>query len=348
MKKIAIIGPYPPPFGGISVHIQRLLEYLPRESYLLFNESNTPVPGQISFNGKIRQLIKVFIFLFKSFKLIHHHTPSNKMRALLCFIAFFRKNIYLHVHGVSMESALNSKGLLGLILRNCLRNVYIIADNPDIAEQVLKYRPREICQIDAFIPPKYNEQVYNEFNETVEIPDAEIIVCMMGWFKRNNNEDLYGFDIALEALQVLINEYHLDIAVTASVNGITDRDIYAGFLKKRENYSLSKKFQLILDPLPEIWPLYLNSHIFIRPSNTDGNALSIKEALWFECKVVASDAVIRPEGTRLHKNRDAYDLANKILEITKEKIIPLEARIEIIKNKKFQNKLIKDIYGLEN
>ena len=42
--KIAIIGPYPPPYGGISVHIQRALFYLDKElkpieiagNYLIF------------------------------------------------------------------------------------------------------------------------------------------------------------------------------------------------------------------------------------------------------------------------------------------------------------------------
>jgi len=32
-KKVDIIGPYPPPYGGISVHIRRLREQLERAGY---------------------------------------------------------------------------------------------------------------------------------------------------------------------------------------------------------------------------------------------------------------------------------------------------------------------------
>jgi len=53
--------------------------------------------------------------------------------------------------------------------------------------------------------------------------------------------------------------------------------------------------------------------LFVRPSSTDGDAVSVREALWLGIPTIASDAVPRPAGVVVFQNRDANDLASKIL-----------------------------------
>ena len=48
--------------------------------------------------------------------------------------------------------------------------------------------------------------------------------------------------------------------------------------------------------------------MFIRPTNTDGDAVSIREALDFNIPCIASDVVVRPKEVKLFKNRDIMDL----------------------------------------
>ena len=45
----------------------------------------------------------------------------------------------------------------------------------------------------------------------------------------------------------------------------------------------------------------------VRPTNTDGDALSIREAMYFKISVIASDVTTRPENTIIFKNRDLDD-----------------------------------------
>jgi hypothetical protein len=54
--------------------------------------------------------------------------------------------------------------------------------------------------------------------------------------------------------------------------------------------------------------------IVLRPTNTDGDALTIREALYLNKTVIASDVVKRPSGTILFKSRDTNDLEIKIME----------------------------------
>ena len=65
----------------------------------------------------------------------------------------------------------------------------------------------------------------------------------------------------------------------------------------------------------ELWPIFKKASLMIRPTNTDGDALSIREALYFKCPAIASDICDRPEGTILFKNRNLDDLCDKVKDV---------------------------------
>ena len=57
-----------------------------------------------------------------------------------------------------------------------------------------------------------------------------------------------------------------------------------------------------------------NSDLVVRPTNTDGDSLSIREAIFLGKPVITSDVVERPDGSILHRNRDVDDFEEKIIE----------------------------------
>jgi len=65
----------------------------------------------------------------------------------------------------------------------------------------------------------------------------------------------------------------------------------------------------------QMYPIIMKSDLFLRPTNTDGDAVSIREALHFKVPAVASDVCPRPEGTILFKCRDIDDLTSKVKEV---------------------------------
>ena len=54
----------------------------------------------------------------------------------------------------------------------------------------------------------------------------------------------------------------------------------------------------------------------LRTTNTDGDAISIRESLYFDKPVLASDIVSRPDGVAVFKTRNINDLVRMIKEIT--------------------------------
>ena len=62
-------------------------------------------------------------------------------------------------------------------------------------------------------------------------------------------------------------------------------------------------------------PALARSSVLLRPTNTDGDAVSVREALWLGVPVIASDVVERPAGTELFRTRDAESLWQATLRV---------------------------------
>jgi glycosyltransferase involved in cell wall biosynthesis len=266
---------------------------------------------------------------------------------LLAAVGLFKSTVYLHAHGESLSDTLQGKGITAYLTRHLISNVHLLASNADLMKFLARYHPLSIKEIDAFLPPVVDDNVVDSWIKGIKSPACNYIISMVGWFIKYRDENLYGYDLMLEALSTL-RKKNVDAIVLASVNGVNDEKLYHEFLAQRRKLELDNYFILLDENYKEIYPLYLYSDIFVRSTNTDGSAMSVKEALWFGCRVVASNAVPRPAGVYLFENRDCRDLADKILNlIEKDNFIPLPQKLELVKNKKFCHPLITEIYGLE-
>lgn len=354
-RKIAIVGPYPPPYGGISVHIQRALDYLEQVKcdydFYLENKAEDSTLAHYKFYG-FKKLVSFFKLLSEKYVLIHHHSPDWKTRVILLIYGMLGKNVYLHIHGASLRDTVESGGVKSFLIRRFLRFVNVVADNENIAQLAQKYSPKSVVVIDAFLPPLYKEDIYKGFvakyGEVLE--NRNYIISMVGWFDYYGADDLYGFDITLRALRRFKREIDKNVLLLASINGIRSDGLH----QKIKNYivenNLNDNVFFIYEELLEIWPIYIVSSVFIRPTCTDGSALSVKEAAWFETPVIASDCVPRPEGVILFKNRSADELFIKLVQVynSNNGSKNVEHKIRKVKNKKFKYKLFNEIYKLNH
>ena len=102
--RIALIGSYPPPYGGVSVHIERLKKKLNAlgidsviydfsQEFNLLNKDIVPVK-----NPK-----KWFLKYFFTAKedIIHSHMSDWRLRAAICLMSLFGKKMIISIHGSS-------------------------------------------------------------------------------------------------------------------------------------------------------------------------------------------------------------------------------------------------------
>ena len=319
--KIAIIGPYPPPYGGISIHIKRMKSYL-EKNYIectVYNESRI-VGYENIINVQPINSYRKFIFQIPFLKsnVLHFHSINLKIRMLLGWYNFFGKKIILTIHGESLHDQLIRLNFMGrYLLLLSLKNLdKIICVNPRIKEGLLDlgFNLKKIKVIPAFILPTFDETEINqlpEFFHKIRHKHKFLITANASRISFYNSKDLYGIDLSIELMKRLIDNGYKDIGFIYVIPDIGDYDYFKKMQNLVKKYNLENNFHFYTEPVA--YPAVINMcDLFIRPTNTDGDALSIREALTLKKPAIASDVCKRPKGTILFKNRNIEDLFIKI------------------------------------
>ncbi len=352
--KINIIGIFPPPLGGISSHILRLAQTLTQNGFnaTVFDDRCYPFN---SVRAKIVELKKnrrlriqnyscdpkeshgvdlktfngfgrlYFYFLFKKIRsreIIHyHHTEFELYGALISTISLFRKGFKSIITYHSFRDnhvKKNSMKYLYLIVNKFFVSHFIVV-NKEIKEKLilLGINATKISVIPAFLPPVDKKEDYElippEIWKFLEI-HSPVVSANGSRILFYEGSDLYGLDMCVDACHRLMKNYP-NIGFLFCFPGVSEKHEYIVNMRaKIKSLDLSDNFMLITN-VYQFYPLLLKSNIFVRPTNSDGDAISIREALYFKIPVVASDVVHRPAGTTLFRNRDMDDFYNNLSKI---------------------------------
>lgn len=321
--KIAIIGPYPPPYGGISVHIQRLREQLDKKGVksVIYNTSgdvNYPAKNIIKVKSMKRLVLRA-LFLAKE-KVFHYHNSDWQMRVVLGLMGFLGKKTVISIHGVSLANSLNKGNWFRRrLIRFAIRGAsFIIADNSEIEKLVLSLGmlKKRVNIVSAFIPPIEKEEDTLTISRGVwDFISSHKPVISANAFRIAfyNNQDLYGIDMSIE-LCASLKQHYPDIGFVFCIPDIGDYSYFDKMKQQIKDNGIEGNF-LFQTKRCQFYPIVLRSNIFVRPTNTDGDPLSIREALYFKIPVIASDTCPRPEGVILFKNRDIPDFIGKTKQV---------------------------------
>lgn len=325
-QKIAIIGPYPPPYGGISVHIQRLKAQLERNGYECVvyemgrQGSNKSLPEEniIRVKSTKRWLLKYFFFAKES--VIHFHNPDWRTRVIMGLMGLLGKKTVISIHGESLNDSLKGGSWLRRqIIKFALRHTsFIVTLNRQIEELVLSLgvKPERIAVIPSFIPPTVREEEIAEIPQEVwNFIDSHSPVISANAFKISfyNNQDLYGIDMCID-LCANLKQYYPKIGLVFALPDIGDYEYFNKMKQRIAEKGIENNFLFITNQY-QFYPILMKSDVFVRPTNTDGDAVSLREAFYFKIPSVASDAVPRPKGTVLFKSRDINDFTLKVKDV---------------------------------
>lgn len=298
-----IIGPMPPPIGGVSNHLFRYS-----------NKYKIPV-----FKEKNRYSFADFLFIIKQkHTQFHIHTISWKIITFLLIkrILYNCKCKYILInHNFTIAKPKTIKEYIHFFLiqdyANHCETIYAV--NVNIINSMQKTFGLKNYQLyDPFIPPdetKENE-IWKSYGENVNkfLKDHDIILSSGAWhLSFHNGDDLYGFDLLIK-MQAHLTQYNSKIGL---IFFIGDPNYNSDYVKKCHDLISELGIQdnvFIISGQKEMWPIIKHSTIFIRATNTDGDPLSIKEAIYFGTKVIASDCCPREKSVTVFKNRDFQSL----------------------------------------
>ncbi|WP_432407033.1 glycosyltransferase family 4 protein [Wukongibacter sp. M2B1] len=323
--KIGLFGIYPPPIGGISVHIKRLSAFLYKKNIDVTVYSNCEKKGNESYvrevkNKKIQHIENLFN---SKDDIIHIHSHSWKERAILtCVSKFYGKIFIMTIHSLKEkwdELNLMDRILVKYVLKYSTK---IISVGVNEKKKLVSWGCSEdkIVVLPAYINPieiiEDRQKIPREVWSFID--KSKFIISANGCIRFHRGEDLYGIDMLIDLVHRLKNSYDVSLIIALlDVYGQGDeqRRYYKELREKISKLSLQEKIFIFEVKDTEFYPILQKSNLFIRPTNTDGDAISLREALYFKIPSIASDIVARPKGTISFKNRDIDDLEEKVIDI---------------------------------
>lgn len=309
-KNLLLIGPIPEPAGGVSIHIQRLGKLIsPLFEINYIDESHFPKKG--IFNIRSLNLIK-YIKLLASANIVHLHSEIHLRIIHLFFCFILRKKCIVTIHWYSDKINPFIKIIHSWLLKTAKK---VIVVNPEF---IKNFDPTlNLIIKEAFIhPDMINEHplpdYINKLIEEKKSKNSKILINNAWRLDFNNGVDLYGVDLCIELTKKLKNKGINVFFIFVIPDTTNNVDWLSNYKKVLIDNSLSDSFMFVFESLSFV-RLIEESDIVYRTTNTDGDALTIRESIYLGKPVIASDVTLRPSNTILFKSREIEDLFDKTL-----------------------------------
>lgn len=320
MKRILLVSPFPPYIGGVSVSVQRLYDNLVKSGYEVV-KFDTQLSVNSQFNHSSLKIVKFlslpgFLLFHKHFDIIHFHVSNimPKLYVSLWRFMFSRKTKFIiTIHG-QVTHTLNSK-----FGRYSLKHFdkIICVKKGDRQNMPDKLRSKTV-EIPAFIPPVISGS--SKIPCQINFHDRSSFKMLLNGFIINNDRfpDLYGFADAIRLLEQLRNRgknAELVLIVLGFKPGKRATE-YVKFLKNECRSRGIERFVCWIEGVTmELWPLLRKVDVLLRPTKSDGDALSIREALYMKIPVIASNVVPRPSDTVVYDINSHTDFLEKTISV---------------------------------
>ncbi|MCK0137246.1 hypothetical protein [Arenibacter sp. S6351L] len=286
------IAKLPPPIGGVTTHVKRLLASLKAVENIEF---------AILDYSKERNVL-VIIHKIANAKVVHLHVTKKVLRLFL--VLFFRllsKKVLITFHGnYNFKNILDIYSLKysdAAILLNQIS--YKAASNIRISKNYL---------IGAFIPPIEGDIA----------PLDEILIEKIGKFKSN-----FNVVYSTNAYNYVRDDQGKETYMGSDLVSLFTKNKEIGLIFSDPTGNYYKYLIGIFKELPNNVLFITQPHDFIniikatdaliRATTTDGDSLSVKEALYFNKTVIATGVVDRPNDVLIFNNLEElqYLISNK-------------------------------------
>ncbi len=298
MNKILIIGKVPPPIGGVTIHVSRLLDYLEHKNfnYTFYNNHD--------FN--------IFTFLVAIWRSQKSHIHVNNpfflfVFTIICKILNTYSIITIHQNVGCYGTTMSIFELLAIKFSN-----KVIVLNQHSYDKAIKLNPQTVL-MSAFIFPIKMELLDDTlYKNIVKVKEhSKIVFC--------TNASRLSYDKSgceIYGITELVDFFALNSDVSLVISDPSG-DFFNHF--RERDITISKNITMLLGDHPFI-EVIKASDCLIRNTTTDGDSLSIKEAMYFGKKVIATNCVVRPEGVFLYGVNTDKTLSDAILAIINNQI----------------------------
>lgn len=318
-RKIVVLGPLPPPFGGVSLHIVRFLQLLESEGV----RANALAYTGIVRGGRIRKLLAAARMLVRIYgqvptlrgEVLHiHYGGLAYFLALAPLVALSsrRKVVTFHSVRVLQDLAARPAWVRRWALRLLDRFALFVAVRAEIGEalRTLGLAGPAILVMPAFLPPAPSEQDLGRLpgevaQELLRAQEARRLqVCCGAYYlgPGYGHDDIYGVEELVRELVALTRRTGRELDLWILVSNVSSTDIQKqAEAMVRTASAADSPLRLHLHFGLPLVPVLSRCDAFVRPSREDGDSVAIREALALGLPVLASDVVARPDGVATYR-----------------------------------------------
>lgn len=293
-RKVVLLGPYPPPYGGVSIYIKTLFEFLKHRGLELwtFGDEQFSAPNVIFMKDKRREILPLLIRKGSQARiadcthfLIEH--PSVLVPIWVLLKALLRFEWIKIVHDGSLPSRYKKfnpvcKELCRMAMKSVTEFIVISEELEEWLRKEIGVK-QEITLIKSLFPIPYR---YSEMYLPAEMQAAlgtyekrSKRVCSIGVFIPS-----YGFKHVAEAVEKIRTETGMDIGLLLLDGDFAANETYrSDVLDGRDWITVLKN---VAHPL--VFEILRRSDVFVRAFGLDSYGLSRVEAIWSGLPVVAT------------------------------------------------------------
>lgn len=318
---LAILGSYPPPYGGVSVHVQRLCPLLEARGirYVVYNATGDYGDGKRIHSIYSSRRSWIFRYFFTGREPAIYLMSDRLITWLIAaMMSIFRgKRVLVRLRNAALPDWIAKsrwrRWLAGFALRR-VDGVVCVSQLLLESARSLGVPPDRLHWSPGFLPPADPSADRADVNPSVLdfVKRRSPIIAANGKVDWYNGQDLYGLDHLLELAARLKPDYPNVGVVVCMWNHLPGDDAYIRQLTDEAQRRGIADAVLFNTRSGVFIPVLAEADVFIRPTNTDGDANSVREGLYLGVPTIASDAVERPEGTILFRTRDVNDMEAKI------------------------------------
>lgn len=292
MAKLLIIGKMPPPIGGVTEHVRRLIQNLQRTGF------------QFDFCDTGKASLPNILFNIATHRIIHIHFSNPGAQVL--FAAFCRltfKKLIITYHGC--WGRYGALGNWAVKLSAYLAHVPVVQERASLLHALgCNARARQISTyiLDPEIlplPARLQAAI------ALRRSNYQATFCTNAW---NVTFDKYGHETyGISEMISRFADYPEYQLLVSDPSGN-----YQSYIEKHTQHIPNNL--LFISQLHDFKSILLLSDAFIRNTTTDGRSLSIHEARELGIPVLASAAVERPPFCSVFQDFSKADLKEKLEE----------------------------------
>jgi glycosyltransferase involved in cell wall biosynthesis len=300
---VILVGPYPPPFGGISAHIARVAEAIQADgmtvgvlNHFRRGEDHPLILGDLRRNPlrywhALRQV---------EARVVHyHHARWSTLMATALALRVSSAAKIATVHGHELEPFLDSRipGIARMTRWALGTFDLLIGVSVEVAQVLQTVVDRPLTVIPAYIPALDDQATLSPRAESFMRDGVCLLAASYRLTVDRRGRTTYGLETAIESFEAVAcarPELRLAIFLAQPPRSRREADRLRGLVERVRDERIRSRIAVFYDE--PLTPALRLAALYLRPTLTDGDAVSIREAIAAGVHVLASDVVGRPDG----------------------------------------------------